>query len=64
MHKFNFGFLLQFKFCGFAIRQGYRHIDGAHIYLNEAEVGEVYKELISAGEIKREELFIASKVIN
>ena len=46
----------------FAIRNGYRHIDGAHIYLNEAEVGEVYDELIRHGEVRRRDLYIASKV--
>ncbi len=47
----------------FAIRSGFRHIDGAHIYLNEEDVGEVYKDMIGK-EIKREELFIATKVGN
>ena len=48
----------------FAIRNGYRHIDGAHIYLNEVEVGEVYNELINEKkEIAREDLFLTSKVI-
>ena len=45
----------------FAIRNGYRHIDCAHIYLNETEVGEVFNEMIGK-EIKREELFIGTKV--
>jgi len=46
----------------YAVKQGYRNIDGAHIYLNESEVGETYKEILEAGEVKREELFIATKL--
>ncbi len=46
----------------FAVRRGYRHIDGAHIYLNEEEVGQVYREIIGK-EVDREEMFITSKVL-
>lgn len=41
-----------------AIEVGYRHIDTAAAYKNEAEIGEAIK----ASKIKREELFITSKV--
>jgi alcohol dehydrogenase (NADP+) len=47
-----------------AIRMGYRHIDCASVYGNEKEIGEVLSELIANGEVKREELWITSKVWN
>eukprot|EP01061_Rhynchopus_euleeides_P020668 TRINITY_DN3358_c0_g1_i10.p1 TRINITY_DN3358_c0_g1~~TRINITY_DN3358_c0_g1_i10.p1 ORF type:complete len:370 (+),score=198.61 TRINITY_DN3358_c0_g1_i10:60-1169(+) len=47
-----------------AIRSGYRMIDTANDYNNEHEIGQAIKELIDAGEVKREELFIQSKLWN
>lgn len=47
-----------------AIRAGYRSIDGAACYGNEKEIGKVYKKLFEEGVVKREELFITSKVWN
>ena len=47
-----------------AIRAGYRSIDGAACYGNEKEIGEVYAKLFKEGVVKREELFITSKVWN
>ncbi len=47
-----------------AIRLGYRHIDCAKIYGNEAEIGVALSELFQAGEIRREELWITSKLWN
>lgn len=48
----------------FAIELGYRHIDCASVYGNEKEIGEVLSELIGNGTVKREELWITSKVWN
>lgn len=45
-----------------AIDAGYRHIDTAVLYGNEAEVGAAVREAITAGETTREELFINTKV--
>ena len=47
-----------------AIRVGYRHIDCAFNYGNEAEIGQAIADLIETGEIKREELWITSKLWN
>ncbi|CAN8287346.1 unnamed protein product [Cochlearia groenlandica] len=45
-----------------AIKIGYRHIDCASIYGNEKEIGTVLTKLIDGGFVKREELFITSKL--
>lgn len=47
-----------------ALKFGYRHIDCAYIYGNEEEVGEALKEVFDEGNIKRNEVFITSKLWN
>ncbi|AQS06460.1 aldo/keto reductase family protein [Clostridium beijerinckii] len=46
-----------------AAKLGFRLFDGASVYGNEDLIGEVYKEILASG-VKREELFITSKVWN
>ncbi|KAK6457322.1 D-arabinose dehydrogenase [Scheffersomyces xylosifermentans] len=45
-----------------AIKAGYRHIDTAWYYGTEKYVGEALKELFDEGVVKREDLFITTKV--
>ena len=47
-----------------ALDAGYRHIDCAACYGNEAEVGAVFKEVFGSGLIQREDVFITSKLWN
>ncbi|KAJ5747568.1 uncharacterized protein N7511_009264 [Penicillium nucicola] len=45
-----------------AIKVGYRHIDAALCYGNENEVGQGIKEAIDSGIVKREDLFVTTKL--
>nr|CAD7426848.1 unnamed protein product [Timema monikensis] len=45
-----------------ALDAGYRHIDTAYVYDNEAEIGQALRKWLESGKIKREELFITTKL--
>ena len=50
-----------YKAVRWALKLGYRHIDCASIYGNQAEVGQAIQDAIKEDNIKREELFITLK---
>jgi diketogulonate reductase-like aldo/keto reductase len=47
-----------------ALEAGFRQLDSAERYRNEKEVGEAIQEVFQEGKIKREEVFIATKLWN
>jgi alcohol dehydrogenase (NADP+) len=47
-----------------ALRLGYRHLDCAAIYGNEAEIGRALAESFQAGVVAREEVWVTSKLWN
>jgi diketogulonate reductase-like aldo/keto reductase len=52
------------KAVSHAIKCGYRHIDGAAVYDNEKSVGKGIRQGMNEAGLKREELFVTSKVWN
>lgn len=47
-----------------AIKLGYRHFDGAYDYQNSSEAGAGIRKAIQDGLVKREEIFVTSKLWN
>src|SRR6201997_24728 len=47
-----------------AVEVGFRHLDAAERYRNEAEVGVALEELFAAGTVRREDLFVTTKLWN
>lgn len=47
-----------------ALNNGYRHIDCAATYGNEAEIGNAFNSIFSEGKINREEVWVTSKLWN
>jgi len=47
-----------------AISVGYRHIDCAAVYGNEHQIGKVFRQVLESGLVKREELWVTSKLWN
>ena len=45
-----------------ALHYGYRHIDCAEAYRNEDEIGDTLTDVFKEGKIKREDVFITSKL--
>jgi alcohol dehydrogenase (NADP+) len=47
-----------------ALNNGYKHIDCAAVYGNEAEIGEAFKEVFNSGKVARKDVWITSKLWN
>ena len=47
-----------------AVEVGFRHLDAAERYRNEAQVGAALTELFADGTVRREDLFVSTKLWN
>jgi diketogulonate reductase-like aldo/keto reductase len=47
-----------------ALEVGFRHLDGAERYRNEAAVGDAMQDVFSKGQIRREDVFVTTKLWN
>lgn len=47
-----------------AVETGFRHLDAAERYRNEADVGEALKDVFDAGTVRRDDLFLTTKLWN
>lgn len=47
-----------------ALRLGYRHVDCAHVYGNEGEIGDALAGPLADGTIRRDDLWVTSKLWN
>jgi diketogulonate reductase-like aldo/keto reductase len=47
-----------------AVEVGFRHLDAAERYRNEADVGAALKDVLADGTVRREELFVTTKLWN
>src|ERR1700677_3404967 len=47
-----------------ALETGFRQLDASERYRNEKEVGEALQEVFKTGKIKRQDVFIATKLWN
>jgi diketogulonate reductase-like aldo/keto reductase len=47
-----------------ALEAGFRHLDGAERYRNEEAVGDAMQEAFKAGTVRREDLFVTTKLWN
>ncbi|KAF3767213.1 Aldo/keto reductase [Cryphonectria parasitica EP155] len=45
-----------------AVRVGYRHLDTAEMYQTEPELGAAIREVIAEGVVRREDLFVTTKI--
>ncbi|XP_058815973.1 glyoxal reductase-like [Topomyia yanbarensis] len=55
---------LIYETLDYALKAGYRHIDTAVVYRNEEHIGNALKTLLPKHNLKREDIFITSKLIS